>query len=57
MDTISHYRYECSNCGVGLTEELAFHSGSDVLCPHCHGARTGGAVTARRWIDAGLPRP
>ena len=57
MDTTPHYRYECSSCGVGLTEELAFGGGSEVLCPHCHAARTGGAVTARRWSDAGLPGP
>ena len=55
MATTPHYRYSCSSCGVGLTEELVFRRREDDLCPHCHAARAGGAVTARRWPDAGLP--
>lgn len=57
MDTTPHYRYECSDCGVGLTEELAFEDAGDVLCPHCHAGRTTGSPTADRWRDPGLPGP
>ena len=57
MRSTPHYRYECSSCGVGLTEELVFQDGDETLCPHCHAARTGARVTAKRWPDAGFPMP
>lgn len=57
MRSTPHYRYECSSCGVGLTEELVRRERDEPLCPHCHAARTGGPVTAERWLDGGLPAP
>ncbi len=54
MAPIRHYVYECEDCGVGLTDALAFGPPSDRCCPHCYAARISGSEATIR-PDPGLP--
>lgn len=56
MREIPHYHLACSNCGVGLTAELAYETAGSTVCPHCYpGSRLhGGAGVAP---DPGFPIP